>query len=148
MNYEDIPFLTIAETSTLIKRKKLSPVELVKALLTRIDRVEPKVHAFITLMGEAALVAAKSAEREIARGKYRGPLHGIPVGVKDTHYFKIFFNLTGLPALAIPCGFSTSRPGLPLGLQIVARPFEDELTYAVGHAYESVTDWHKRRPPI
>ncbi len=100
MTQEDIPFLSISEASLLIRKRKLSPVEIARAVLQRIDQVEPKIHAFITVMGESALVAAKMAEREIARGKYRGPLHGIPVGVKDTHYTKAIKTTAGTAVLA------------------------------------------------
>ena len=55
-------------------------------------------------------------------------------------------NLTGAPALTVPCGFSAS--GLPVGLQIVGRPFEDATVLRVGDAYERATDWHRRRPTI
>ena len=100
MTQEDIPFLSISEASLLIRKRKLSPVEITRTVLQRIDQVEPKIHAFITVMGESALVAAKMAEREIARGKYRGPLHGIPVGVKDTHYTKGIKTTAGTAVLA------------------------------------------------
>jgi len=55
------------------------------------------------------------------------------------------FNLTGYPAISIPCGFSSD--GLPLGLQIVARYFAEDIMFRVAHAYQRVTDWHRRRPP-
>jgi aspartyl-tRNA(Asn)/glutamyl-tRNA(Gln) amidotransferase subunit A len=55
------------------------------------------------------------------------------------------FNLTGLPALALPCGFTGD--GLPLGLQLVGRPFAEADVLAAGHAYQQATDWHSRRPP-
>lgn len=100
MSPQEIPYLSIKEASTLIRLKKLSPVELVRAVLARIDRIEPKVHAFVTLLAENALLAAQAAEREIARKKYRGPLHGIPVGVKDTHYTKGIKTTAATPALA------------------------------------------------
>jgi aspartyl-tRNA(Asn)/glutamyl-tRNA(Gln) amidotransferase subunit A len=56
------------------------------------------------------------------------------------------FNLTGSPALALPCGFSST--GLPLSLQLAGRPFEESLVLRVGHAYEQATDWHRRRPRL
>jgi aspartyl-tRNA(Asn)/glutamyl-tRNA(Gln) amidotransferase subunit A len=56
------------------------------------------------------------------------------------------FNLTGLPTLAVPCGFSSS--GLPLSLQVSGRPFEEGTVLRVGHAYEQATTWHTRRPPV
>ncbi len=54
------------------------------------------------------------------------------------------FNLTGLPALSLPCGFDS---GLPIGLQIVGRPFEEGTVLRAAHAYEEATEWHERRPP-
>ena len=70
-------------------------------------------------------------------------------GVEQTVYLALLrntepFNLTGLPALTLPCGFS--RNGLPIGLQIVGRPFDETSVLRLGHAYQNVTDWHKRRP--
>ena len=56
------------------------------------------------------------------------------------------FNLTGLPALSVPCGFSTDA--LPIGLEIVGRPFADGMVLQVAHAYQQVTEWHQRRPAI
>jgi aspartyl-tRNA(Asn)/glutamyl-tRNA(Gln) amidotransferase subunit A len=56
------------------------------------------------------------------------------------------FNLAGLPALALPCGFSSS--GLPLSLQVAGRPFDEATVLRAGHAYEQATDWHRRHPPI
>lgn len=56
------------------------------------------------------------------------------------------FNLTGLPAMSVPCGFTSS--GLPIGLQIAGRPFDEATVLRVAHAYEQHTDWHRRQPPI
>ena len=84
----ELHYLTIRDAGARIRGKRLSPVELTQATLARIDAVEPKVRAFITLTREGALEAARAAEREIMAGRYRGPLHGIPVAVKDTHYTK------------------------------------------------------------
>jgi aspartyl-tRNA(Asn)/glutamyl-tRNA(Gln) amidotransferase subunit A len=84
----ELHYLTIREASARIRTRRLSPVELTQATLARVDAVEPKVRAFITLTREAALESARAAEREIMAGRYRGPLHGIPVAVKDTHYTK------------------------------------------------------------
>lgn len=56
------------------------------------------------------------------------------------------FNMTGLPALSLPCGFT--KEGLPIGMQIVGRAFEEATVLKIGHAYESATEWHTRRPPI
>ena len=56
------------------------------------------------------------------------------------------FNLSGWPALSIPCGFD--RNGLPIGLQVAARPWQEAVFFRVGHAYQQATDWHRRRPAL
>ncbi|MFT6580002.1 MAG: aspartyl-tRNA(Asn)/glutamyl-tRNA(Gln) amidotransferase subunit A [Alphaproteobacteria bacterium] len=81
----DLHFLTIAEMAQRIESKELSPVTLVEALLSRIDAINPQLDAFVTLMGEQALDAARQAEAELEAGQYRGPLHGIPFGLKDIY---------------------------------------------------------------
>src|SRR5438093_898987 len=76
--------LSLAEAADLIQRRALSPVELLEAVLARIALVDARLNAFTTLVPvEDARAAARAAEREIAAGTYRGPLHGIPAGVKD-----------------------------------------------------------------
>ena len=77
--------LTIAEASTLIERQELSPVALTEAFLGRIDAVDPELNAYVTVTGERALDDARAAEREIAAGRYKGPLHGIPIALKDIY---------------------------------------------------------------
>ncbi len=76
-------YLTIHEAQQLIRSRKLSPVELTRAVLERIAAVDGKLHAFINLMADSAMQEARAAEAEIARGNWRGPMHGIPVAVKD-----------------------------------------------------------------
>jgi aspartyl-tRNA(Asn)/glutamyl-tRNA(Gln) amidotransferase subunit A len=58
------------------------------------------------------------------------------------------FNDSGFPGMAVPAGFSTSPKGLPLSIQIVGKPFDEETVYAAGYAYESETRWHERRPVL
>jgi len=84
----EIHFLSIAEAARLIRSRKLSPVELARAHLDRIGELEEQLSAFITLTPDLALKQAKRAEREIVKGKYRGPLHGIPIGLKDIYNTK------------------------------------------------------------
>ena len=78
--------LTAFEAAHLIRQGQLSPVTLVESLLQRIDRLEPGVQAWVTLDRAAALAAAQQSEREVQGGHVRGPLHGVPVGVKDIYY--------------------------------------------------------------
>ena len=90
MNAASIPFLTAATLGDLISRREISPVEAVEAYLERIYSVDRKLNSYITVCRNHALEAAKQAEREIAAGEHRGPLHGVPVAVKDQ------FNTAGI----------------------------------------------------
>lgn len=83
--------LSIAEAARQIERRTLSPVELVQSALDRIEAVEDRLNAFVVVPAEQALEAARQAEQEIAGGRHRGPLHGIPVGIKD------LYDVAGLP---------------------------------------------------
>src|SRR5438045_2689153 len=74
---------TIHELAPRIERREVSPVELIQEMLERIKSVDDRLHTFITLDPERALAQARTAEAEIGRGEYRGPLHGIPLGIKD-----------------------------------------------------------------
>ena len=76
-------YLTIHEAQQLIRERKLSPVELTKAVLDRITAVDGRLHAYINLMADSAMDTARAAEAEIAKGNWRGPMHGIPFAVKD-----------------------------------------------------------------
>src|ERR1700732_120573 len=78
-------YLTIAEAARLIEKRELSPVELVDARLDRTARLDGQLHSFIRVLADAARHEARAAEAEIAAGKYRGPLHGIPIGLKDIY---------------------------------------------------------------
>jgi aspartyl-tRNA(Asn)/glutamyl-tRNA(Gln) amidotransferase subunit A len=74
---------TISEVSRLLRRKEISPVEITRACLARIEKLNPALNAFITVTAESALAEAQAAEDQISRGEWRGPLHGIPVALKD-----------------------------------------------------------------
>ena len=79
----DVLFLSAREQSALIRARKLSPVELTDAYLARIEQLNPRTNAFITVTADLARRQAAAAEREILRGRVRGPLHGIPYAPKD-----------------------------------------------------------------
>ena len=79
----DIWWQSIPQVGELIRSKKISPVELVKTHLERIEKCNPSINAFITVMEEQALRSARSAEQEIMEGNYRGVFHGIPIALKD-----------------------------------------------------------------
>ena len=79
----ELHYMSAWELSGLIRDRQISPVEVVEACLERIEATEPTLNSFITLLPEQARANAQRAEQEINRGNYRGPLHGIPVGLKD-----------------------------------------------------------------
>src|SRR5690242_11201972 len=75
--------LELAKVAELVRNKRVSPVELTNECLKRIERLNPKLNAFITVTADSALAEAHAAESEIQRGNWRGPLHGIPIALKD-----------------------------------------------------------------
>lgn len=79
----DLRDLTIAEAARLIERRQISPVELTEAYLEAIERLNPELNAYVLVTGERARADATAAADQIARGEYRGALHGIPLGLKD-----------------------------------------------------------------
>ncbi len=89
-----LPFPTIAQASRAIRDQQISPLELTQICLQRIEAINPTVNAFITLTAESALAKAHAATEEIARGNYRGPLHGIPLAIKD------LYDVRGAPTTA------------------------------------------------
>jgi aspartyl-tRNA(Asn)/glutamyl-tRNA(Gln) amidotransferase subunit A len=95
MGFEDLCYLSAVELSRLIKSREVSPVEVVRAYLARIDALEPTLNSFITVMADQAMEDARKAEQEIKAGRYRGALHGIPVGLKDLFYVKGVRNTSG-----------------------------------------------------
>ena len=82
-NLDDLAFATIIDLAELLRRRKITALALTQMFLTRIKRLDPMLHFVITLTEDRAIAQAKKADEEIAAGKYRGPLHGIPWGAKD-----------------------------------------------------------------
>ncbi len=79
----DLAYLSVAEGAQLLRAKKLSPVEWTKALLDRIAAIDEHYNAFLVVTADKALAQAKAAEAEIAKGQWRGPMHGVPYAAKD-----------------------------------------------------------------
>ena len=82
-NIEDLAFASVRELAELLRTKKITSLALTQMYLTRLKRYDPKLHFVVNLTEDRALTQAKAADAEIAAGKYRGPLHGIPWGAKD-----------------------------------------------------------------
>ena len=91
----DIAFLSAAETAKAIRTKQVSPVEVVQAYLARITRLDATLHAYITVLQEAALSAARQAEQQLMSGAKLGPLFGVPVAVKDQFWTKGILTTNG-----------------------------------------------------
>lgn len=82
-NLEDVAFNTVPELADLVRRRKVSSLDLTQMYIARLKRYDPTLHFLITLTEDRALAQAREADKEIAAGKYRGPLHGLPWGAKD-----------------------------------------------------------------
>src|SRR6476646_8747498 len=82
---DELCYLSISDLGPELQARRLSPVEVVEAYLDRIERLDGQIHAFLTLTADRARQEAKAAEAEIAGGKYRGPLHGVPFALKDLY---------------------------------------------------------------
>jgi aspartyl-tRNA(Asn)/glutamyl-tRNA(Gln) amidotransferase subunit A len=100
----DIAFLPISELSELIRTKKISPVEVTRMMLQRIEQLNPTLNAYITVTPEAAMKAAQEAEGEIQQKRWRGPLHGVPLALKD------LFDTAGIPTTAGSAVFKNRIP--------------------------------------
>ena len=96
---------SIVETGELLRKGKLSPVELTKNCLAQIEKLNPTLNAFITVTAELALTQARAAEAEILRGHWRGPLHGIPLALKD------LIDTAGIRTTAASALFKDRVPG-------------------------------------
>jgi aspartyl-tRNA(Asn)/glutamyl-tRNA(Gln) amidotransferase subunit A len=101
---DDLPAASLSEASDLVRTRSVSPKELTAACLARIERLNPMLNAFITVMAEQATADAVRAEAEIMKGRWRGPLHGIPVGLKD------LFDTAGVRTTAASALFANRVP--------------------------------------
>src|SRR5919199_4412453 len=88
MEASELSYLSLRSLATLIQRQEVSPVEATQAALDRVEKFDRQLNSFITVLRDQALVQARAAEQEIRNGNYRGPLHGVPVAVKDLFYTK------------------------------------------------------------
>ncbi|TMQ04679.1 MAG: amidase, partial [Deltaproteobacteria bacterium] len=100
----DPALLTITELGAAFRARRLSPVEATRSCLDRIARLDPELHAFITVTADAALDQARAATAELERGRDRGPLHGVPIGLKD------LIDTAGVPTTAGSALFADRVP--------------------------------------
>ena len=114
---------TILEVAELLRRRKISPVELTRACLERIETLNPVLNAFITVTADLALYQAQAAEAEIKRGDWKGPLHGVPIGLKD------IIDTAGIPTTAASLVY---RERVPVENAVVARKLDDAGAILLG----------------
>jgi amidase len=131
----DLAFLSIVEVAHLIQKRELSPIELTRHLLDRIDSVDRHLHSYRTVLADRALEQARRTEVEIARSEYRGLLHGIPIAVKDLVY------TAGIPTY---CGSTLMAGWLPDYDATVLRRLDAAGAVLLGklHMTEFALRWH------
>ena len=140
--------MTISEASALIANGALSPVTLMESLLARIRALEPTLKAWVTLDEEAALDAARAAQKEIASNGPRGPLHGVPVGLKDIYYTRGVLTTACTPQYAdfVPDYDATCVASLKeAGAIILGKTVTTQ--FASGDPSHTVNPWHPEHTP-
>ena len=100
MSDPPLHYLTITEVAALIRDKQVSPVEVTEAMLQRIDALDGRFQSYATVMADQAMDSARKAEIEISAGGYFGPLHGVPIAVKDLCFTKGVRTMGGTPVLS------------------------------------------------
>ena len=123
MNATSVTGLSACELGRMIRAGDISPVELVAGALERIHRLDGRVNAFIRVLDESAMAQAEAAQREIMRGEWRGPLHGIPVAIKD---------LIDVKGVATTAGSKIWQDFVPSGDAFVVRKLRQAGAVIVG----------------
>ena len=155
---DDICRMDATSLARRVAAKQLSPVEVVDAVLDRLERLDPRLHIFTTVTADRARQEAERLEAEIAAGHEVGPLAGVPTGVNDLLYTKGIHTASGSNAYAefVPdeddvvveriTGFTDD--GLPVGMQIVGRRMDDALVLRASAAFEAAAPWADRWPDV
>ncbi len=150
MEKADIPFLTVVQLSELIKNRTVSPVDAVEAYLDRIDSLNGKLYAYLTVCRDEAMQAAKESEQALDRGEYKGPMHGIPFAVKDQINTAGIRTTTGTPIFNdfVPDSDATVMTNLKsAGAILLGKLNMTEFgTTSFSHAFETVRNpWDTTR---
>src|SRR5215813_1582064 len=154
MATDDAVYATIRDIGARFRRKTLSPVELTRALLERIERLEPTLHAFVTITADRALADAKAAETALARGDISSPLLGIPLGYKDIYATRGVVTTGGSALLAdwVPGADSTCVARLQkAGAVMLGKLITHEFAFGIqfpGHRFPAAKNpWDLERMP-
>lgn len=140
MDAKTLCFMTLAELSTLLGRREVTSVEVTRTVLDRIHQLNPTLRAYLTVLDDSALRQAEAADKEIAAGKRRGPLHGVPVAVKDLCWTK------GVPTT---CASKVLRDWRPDSNATVVDRFETAGAVLLGklHLTEFAMAWYHPEIP-
>ena len=154
MATDDAVYATIRDIGGRFRKKTLSPVELTRALLERIERLEPTLHAFVTVTADRALADAKAAETALARGDISSPLLGIPLGYKDIYATRGVVTTGGSALLAdwVPDADSTCVARLQkAGAVMLGKLITHEFAFGIqfpGHRFPAAKNpWDLERMP-
>ncbi len=134
----ELPYLTISEAANLIKKKELSPLELTNAVLNRVEEQDGKLNSYITVLRDRAIAQAEEEEKRVASGNYLGPLHGVPIGLKDIFVMKGSQTTCGskiLEGFVSPYNATVVEKLLGAGAVIVGKNNMDE--FAMGSSNEN-----------
>lgn len=134
----ELNYISIKQASELLNKKDVSPVDLTKAVLERIESTDDKINSYITILGDEAIKAAKQAEKEITGGNRKGPLHGIPLGLKDLFVMKGAPSTSGsrmLENFYSPYNATVTQKLMDAGAVIVGKNNMDE--FAMGSSNET-----------
>ena len=137
---QSLCFLTLGELSALLRKRSVTSVEATRAVLDRIHKLNPTLRAYLAVLDESALRQAKAADQEIAAGKWRGPLHGVPVAVKDLCWTR------GIPTT---CASKLFRDWRPDANATVVDRFEGAGAVLLGklHLTEFAMVWYHPEVP-
>ncbi len=140
MDPKALCFLSLSELSAALRKREVTSVEATRAVLDRIHQLNPKLRAYLTVLDDSALRQAEAADKEIAAGKYRGPLHGVPVAVKDLCWTK------GVPTT---CASKVLRDFQPDSNATVVDRFEAAGAVLLGklHLTEFAMAWYHPEIP-
>lgn len=142
-------FMSIAEAAKLLERREISPVDLTRSVLNRIDETEERVHAYVTIMQDEAIQGARKAESDIMNGEYRGSLHGIPIALKDIYFTAGTLTQAGSSVLQgfVPSYDSTVTQRLKqAGAIIVGKTVTAEFAY-LDNPLPTRNPWDLERTP-
>jgi aspartyl-tRNA(Asn)/glutamyl-tRNA(Gln) amidotransferase subunit A len=151
---QELIFRSVSQLAPLLRKKEISPVELFNAAMERIHRLQPTLNSFITITEEAGRRAAIQAETEIRKGHYRGPLHGIPISIKDLFATRAVRTTAGSKVLAnwVPDYNATAVDRLyQAGMVMVGKAHMHEFAYGVTsdnpHYGPARNPWDRTRVP-